>query len=186
MTPKTKQGLMIAAFSLLSVLAVAGWVRQPGAGSIAPNTFNKPGVYTQSAFNQTPYSGATPVAYDVNGRPLYAQPVPSQNAMYSPYAAQNCVEPMGYQTVAYAPASETRYVRTYRERPRVVRTYAQRDRDYVVRKKRSTGKSVAIVAGSAGAGAAIGALAGGGKGAAIGGISGGVAGFVYDRLTHNR
>jgi hypothetical protein len=69
----------------------------------------------------------------------------------------------------------------------VVRTYVHQDRDHVVRRnKRSTGKSVAIVAGSAGAGAAIGALAGGGKGAAIGGLTGGAAGFVYDRLTHNR
>jgi uncharacterized protein YcfJ len=51
------------------------------------------------------------------------------------------------------------------------------------RKPRSTGKSVAIVAGSAGAGAAIGALAGGGKGAAIGAASGGTAGFIYDRMT---
>jgi hypothetical protein len=52
-----------------------------------------------------------------------------------------------------------------------------------IRKNRSTGKSVAIVAGSAGAGAAIGALAGGGKGAAIGAASGGTAGFIYDRMT---
>lgn len=50
-------------------------------------------------------------------------------------------------------------------------------------KGRSTGKSVAIVAGSAGAGAAIGAIAGGGKGAAIGAASGGTAGFIYDRVT---
>jgi hypothetical protein len=53
------------------------------------------------------------------------------------------------------------------------------------RKSRSTAKSAAIVAGSAGTGAAIGALAGGGKGAAIGAISGGAGGFVYDRLTRN-
>ncbi len=51
------------------------------------------------------------------------------------------------------------------------------------RKPRSTGKSVAIVAGSAGAGAAIGALAGGAKGAGIGAISGGTAGLIYDRMT---
>jgi hypothetical protein len=55
-----------------------------------------------------------------------------------------------------------------------------------VRHGRSTGRSVAIVAGSAGVGAAIGALAGGGKGAGIGALAGGSGGFVYDRMTHNR
>jgi hypothetical protein len=43
-----------------------------------------------------------------------------------------------------------------------------------------------VVAGSAGAGAAVGALAGGGKGAGIGALAGGAGGFIYDRLTHNR
>ena len=47
-------------------------------------------------------------------------------------------------------------------------------------------RSVEIVAGSAGAGAAIGAIAGGGKGAGIGALSGGAAGLVYDRMTHKR
>jgi hypothetical protein len=55
-----------------------------------------------------------------------------------------------------------------------------------VRNKRPLSHSVAIVGGSAGAGAAIGTLAGGRRGAGIGAISGGAAGLVYDRLTHDR
>ena len=54
------------------------------------------------------------------------------------------------------------------------------------RNKRSLEKEILIVGGSAGAGAAIGAVAGGGKGAAIGGLSGGVAGLVYDLATRNK
>src|ERR1051325_7856155 len=50
-------------------------------------------------------------------------------------------------------------------------------------RRRSTGQSVAIIAGSVGTGAAIGAIAKGGKGAAIAPIAGGVAGLIYDRLT---
>ncbi|HYO81690.1 MAG TPA: hypothetical protein VES20_09830 [Bryobacteraceae bacterium] len=54
------------------------------------------------------------------------------------------------------------------------------------RESRSTGKSAAIVGGSAAAGAAVGAAAGGGKGAAIGALGGGAAGYIYDRMTRNK
>jgi hypothetical protein len=52
-------------------------------------------------------------------------------------------------------------------------------------KKRTVAKEALIVGGSAGAGAAIGAVAGGKKGAAIGAMSGGVAGLIYDIATRN-
>jgi hypothetical protein len=56
--------------------------------------------------------------------------------------------------------------------------------DYV--RTRSKKKSAAIIRGSAGTGAAIGALAGGGKGAGIGAIAGGAAGVIYDQHTRKK
>lgn len=53
-------------------------------------------------------------------------------------------------------------------------------------KGRSKLRSAAIIGGTAGVGAAIGALAGGGKAAAIGAIAGGGAGLVYDRATAHK
>lgn len=176
---KMRPALLIAGFALLAVVAVAGWTRTPNASAVAPNNLSAPGTYTAGQI----YSNA-PGAYGNQG--VYTNPpVSAQAAGYPQYSAENCVEPLGVQSAAYTPV--TRYRTT--SRPRVVRYVEERPREErVVRRssRRSTGKSVAIVAGSAGAGAAIGALAGGGKGAAIGAVTGGVGGFIYDRLTHNR
>lgn len=60
------------------------------------------------------------------------------------------------------------------------------DRRYRGYDERSTAESALIIAGSSGAGAAVGGLLGGMKGAAIGAIAGGVAGVVYDQHTDNR
>jgi hypothetical protein len=117
----------------------------------------------------------------VNTQPVYA------DQAAAPYqedpAAAPCAQPMaGYVPPSY----DSRYgVRMVRPRQVVVQplVYEQRRE---VRHGRSTGRSVAIVAGSAGVGAAIGAIAGGGKGAGIGAIAGGSGGFIYDRMTHNR
>jgi uncharacterized protein YcfJ len=81
------------------------------------------------------------------------------------------------QSVRSAPVVRTRYVAPNNVTTRTVSE---------TQSKRSLKKSALIVGGSAGAGAAIGAVAGGGKGAAIGAVSGGVAGLVYDLATRNK
>jgi hypothetical protein len=61
---------------------------------------------------------------------------------------------------------------------------SKRDREF--NGERSKGTSAMIIAGSSGAGAAIGGLTAGRKGAIIGAIAGGVGGYIYDRKTNNR
>jgi hypothetical protein len=65
----------------------------------------------------------------------------------------------------------------YREHDRWYRDYGR---------ERSDTTSALIIAGSTGAGAAVGAIAAGSKGAAIGAIAGGIGGLIYDRQTDNR
>ncbi len=52
--------------------------------------------------------------------------------------------------------------------------------------KRSWEKDALIIGGSAGAGTAIGAVAGGKKGAAIGAVGGGIGGLIYDLATKHK
>jgi hypothetical protein len=52
--------------------------------------------------------------------------------------------------------------------------------------KRSWEKEALIIGGSAGAGTAIGALAGGKKGAGVGAAAGGVGGLIFDLLTREK
>jgi hypothetical protein len=80
------------------------------------------------------------------------------------------------EPVVYREPAATRVV----EQPVVYQEPAQ------VKRGRSWEREVLIIAGSSGAGAAIGAVAGGGKGAAIGAVSGGVAGAIYDIATRNK
>jgi hypothetical protein len=66
--------------------------------------------------------------------------------------------------------------------PRIVETRAESHHT----NKRSWEKEALIIGGSAGAGTAIGAVAGGKKGAGIGAAAGGVGGLIFDLLTREK
>jgi hypothetical protein len=148
-----RQGVLIAAFSLLSAVAVAGWMRRPAqAPAMTPQL--------TTAGYMTPEQA-------VYGAPQQQQFAPAAAAVAAPVPASVVYRqaPVRTQRVAARPASTS---------------------PVVVRQKRPFSHSAAIVAGSAGAGAVVGALAGGKKGAAIGALAGGGAGLIYDRVTANK
>jgi hypothetical protein len=192
MEPRWKLGIT-AAFAVLAVMAAWGWTRKP-----APLASDRTGRVTDrnapaSSANEAspppaPQEGyadrATEPAMSMPAADAYGQPASYGSALPS-YATRTTVRTvrprmMETRVVASQPVERERPV--YRTQRRVYSV----ERRSVRHRRRSTKQSAAIVAGSAGVGAAIGALAGGGKGAAIGALAGGGGGFVYDRMTHDR
>ena len=104
-----------------------------------------------------------------------------QPAAYNGQATQTYSD----QTVQPQLSPRRTYRRPVANNDDTTSTYHDTYGEPAVRHRRSTEDSVLIVAGSSGAGAAIGALAGGGKGAGIGAIAGGIGGLIYDRATAN-
>lgn len=145
---------------------------QPPASQVTPNAdaqralTGNPGV---PASGLTPAPQTSPTA----GYPATSPGVPSGVRRIDPAPP-----------VAAAPA--TRSGGLQRRETRVVRETVTDEEPRYATKKRSTKKSVAIIGGTAAAGAAIGALAGGGKGAAIGALAGGAGGLIYDRKTNKK
>ena len=176
MRPGVRIGIIATAFAAVAALAVIGWARKP-APDLAYNAGAAFAGETNAAAQPYPPAGAPGTQAVDNGQQT------------GPYgygsAVAQCAQPVGneYETPSYANRYGVRMVRTRVIEAPPQTVYVEQRRG---RRGRSTGRSIAIVAGSAGVGAAIGAVAGGGKGAAIGAMAGGGGGFVYDRLTHNR
>ena len=192
MIPILRSGLVAGLLAVTTAVAGIGWYRSAHTQNSSPVN----GIpYTATALNSSdPNAPAANAGYNNSG--AYAPGtnncnetgnyVAAHSADYAysgaPYVSDRYVQSIHRPIrVSYAQAggsySDSRPYNTgYEEHTRVVERYHH---------GRSTGKSVAIVAGSAAGGAAIGAIAGGGKGAGIGALAGGAGGFIYDRLTHN-
>ena len=157
-----------AVLTLTGALAVTACTRQ--------NASNPPDQQLPQATGAATPAPGDPSAPVPPGQVQSPQAAPGAQPGYRSDSTPRVVQQA--PPVASAPAPDERQTVTGTRSTRTVRS----DPEYAT-KTRSKKKSAAIIGGSAAAGAAVGALAGGGKGAAIGAIAGGVGGLIYDRKT---
>jgi len=162
-----KRIFSIAGVGILAIAATVGCSRSPQPMSIVNPAVDVAPANTYPAANN----------YTTVEEPAYGMRAPVRTV--SPQQVE-VEQPHPQQPYADAPRPYDTRRSYYSDR-----TY-EPPRSRVVTRERSFGHSAAIVGGSAGAGAAIGAVAGGGKGAGIGALAGGAGGFIYDRLTHKK
>lgn len=173
---------------------VPGWVMgAAGVGVVASAFFLGGRLAASDATPTAPTTLTAEAAGATSGLQLECEP--GQRAVLR-QTSLACVGtptvPAGYTGYVepFAAAPSAGYVQTV-NRPAVVTRSAPVQRSSTVSRapvstKRSTKKSVAIIAGSAAAGAVVGGIAKGKKGAVIGGIVGGAAGTVWDQATRNK
>ena len=165
------------------ILSIGGVVILAIAASAGCNSSPQPVSAVNPAVDVAP-ANTYPAAnnYTTDEEPAYGMRPPVRTVSPQQVEVQ---QPYPEQPYADAPRPRDTWRSYYSDRTYSDRTYEER-RPRVVTRERSFGHSAAIVGGSAGAGAAIGAIAGGGKGAGIGALAGGAGGFIYDRLTHKK
>ena len=187
-----KQQVLVFSLGALAAFGIAGWVRSGSAVNVAPAQFQP-----AQTFVAEPIAAAEP---ELEPAPIWreeAAPVPVRRSAQRVARRASLASDEQPAPANAEPRLKQRDTRSHDDEPQLrqrdteqERVEAQRDSqvyrtDPVVR-ERSKKASIAIVAGSAAAGAAIGAAAGGGKGAAIGALAGGAGGYVYDRMTHKK
>jgi uncharacterized protein YcfJ len=151
---------------------------------IAASVGCKTEVAPQAAVDPAALPNQAPVVNSDAGRGPDAYPAYATR----PFVRTVSPPPMPVEQYPAQQSSEQQYsAQPYSEPPTSGRFASRTEpRRRVVTRERPLSHSAAIVGGSAGVGAAVGALAGGGKGAGIGALAGGGGGFIYDRLTHKR
>ncbi|HEX7137765.1 MAG TPA: hypothetical protein VF219_07960 [Vicinamibacterales bacterium] len=169
---------LIAAFLLCIPIAVVGCSKTE---AVTPEKIDQqygvPGAYTDAVQTSDGAIRGTlvPVTMADGRKAQLFVPQPARNEPHSVYLRDD----QGLHPVRIKDSATRDQVVSA---PAVVGSQPEPAHDH----KRSWEKDALIIGGSAGAGTAIGAIAGGKKGAAVGAAAGGIGGLIYDLTTQHK